>query len=519
MPSISMWIPAAPASFAHLLTRLLLLGLAVSLVVPLLYGLLRFLPHWSLRVPARLRFRVLAATFALLLGAPLLASLTLFSHGAAAGPVALSAIQPDFAWRISPVYAAVAALLWLLASGWFALRLLQDFLRARQLRRSAQPFRGESVPDPLCAIALSSRVSSPCLIGVFAPLVLLPAHLPAQLAPVQLAAILDHEFAHLRRRDPWTNLLQKLALVVFPLHPGLHLLDRWMSREREHACDEWVLRRAHAARDYAASLVDIASSALHPAPAPLAAVGSRSELASRIERIVRPQPQLPRRFAATLAILLTAGSTSLAALLLSLLPPISFAPASTASATDFPAAQMKAAPGHARQDNAQQAKFVPASFVSSASPASSAPGMILAAYHQPRTMRPEKPKPAAFRAPHARASAPLQALDASWHDPAIAPGQFVGQPVQDASLNTTQTADQFALVVETTTITQSSFQAEYAEPVSAQPGSAPLARAVPAAARQTQPSPPIFYTVVTTTLRITPAQYIRLEQAWLARKL
>jgi hypothetical protein len=52
-----------------------------------------------------------------------------------------------------------------------------------------------------------------------------------------------HEMEHLRRGDDWTNLLQKLSLVVFPLNPALIWIERQLCLERELACDDRCCRR------------------------------------------------------------------------------------------------------------------------------------------------------------------------------------------------------------------------------------------------------------------------------------
>ena len=62
----------------------------------------------------------------------------------------------------------------------------------------------------------------------------------------------------MRRRDDWTNLLQKLALVLFPLNPALAWIESRLCREREMACDEGVVRRTQAPRAYAECLTSLA---------------------------------------------------------------------------------------------------------------------------------------------------------------------------------------------------------------------------------------------------------------------
>ena len=71
-----------------------------------------------------------------------------------------------------------------------------------------------------------------------------------------------HEGEHLRRRDDWTNLLQKICLVLFPLNPALVWMERRLGREREMACDDGVVSVTHAPRAYAACLASLAECGL-----------------------------------------------------------------------------------------------------------------------------------------------------------------------------------------------------------------------------------------------------------------
>ncbi|MEI4861539.1 M56 family metallopeptidase, partial [Klebsiella pneumoniae] len=81
---------------------------------------------------------------------------------------------------------------------------------------------------------------------------LIPDWLFARMTAGELEQIVMHEAEHLRRRDDWTNLLQKLCLVLFPLNPALVWMERRLCREREMACDEGVIRMTRAPRAYAA---------------------------------------------------------------------------------------------------------------------------------------------------------------------------------------------------------------------------------------------------------------------------
>jgi hypothetical protein len=123
---------------------------------------------------------------------------------------------------------------------------------------------------------------------------LIPDWLFARLTEGELEQVILHECEHLRRRDDWTNLVQKLCLVLFPLNPALAWMEHRLCREREMACDEGVVRVTHAPRAYAACLARMAERRLeqslaHRAAAALSlgAFERRSELVGRVHSILR----------------------------------------------------------------------------------------------------------------------------------------------------------------------------------------------------------------------------------------
>jgi hypothetical protein len=147
------------------------------------------------------------------------------------------------------------------------------------------------------AVCVSDEVDRPSVIGFFAPKILIPRWLLERLAPTELEQIVLHEAGHLRRADDWMNLLQKLALVVFPLNPALAWIERRLCFERELACDEHVLRdsapQTGASTAYAACLVALAEyrmgrRGLTPGLALgfWGTLGRESELAQRVGRIL-----------------------------------------------------------------------------------------------------------------------------------------------------------------------------------------------------------------------------------------
>lgn len=106
-------------------------------------------------------------------------------------------------------------------------------------------------------LAISDRVKVPAAFGFWKPMIVLPVWTLRELTPAELNPILIHELTHLKRRDDWTNLLQKLVRAVFFFHPAVWWIDSRLSLEREMACDDAVLANTGNPHAYASSLIGI----------------------------------------------------------------------------------------------------------------------------------------------------------------------------------------------------------------------------------------------------------------------
>ncbi len=107
-------------------------------------------------------------------------------------------------------------------------------------------------------LCTSEEVERPSVFGFFHPRILIPPALIEKLSAQELQQVVLHELEHLRRLDDWTNLLQKAALVVFPLNPAMLWVERKLCAERELACDDRVLRSNAAPKAYAVCLTRLA---------------------------------------------------------------------------------------------------------------------------------------------------------------------------------------------------------------------------------------------------------------------
>jgi bla regulator protein BlaR1 len=106
-------------------------------------------------------------------------------------------------------------------------------------------------------LLLSSEIASPMAVGFLHPAVILPESLPDELAQPEMEHVLLHEAAHIARKDDWTNLLARLLGAALALHPVAWWILRRIEREREIACDDWVVARTGSARPYAQSLARV----------------------------------------------------------------------------------------------------------------------------------------------------------------------------------------------------------------------------------------------------------------------
>ncbi len=189
------------------------------------------------------------AGFAVVAALPFLPALAAFAAPHARTPVASPA--PSSAWlELGPRWTTAIAAFWLAASLFRAADLLVHTLRSapplalRHARRSASrkrrhpqhPGLHHHRPRPPQRHRLLRPAHPHSRVALPAPLFRRaqpdrPPRVPAPQPPRRL-----------------TNLVQKLALVLFPLNPALWIIDRRLAREREMACDEGVIRITHAPR-------------------------------------------------------------------------------------------------------------------------------------------------------------------------------------------------------------------------------------------------------------------------------
>ena len=177
---------------------------------------------------------------------PMLAALKPAALPFSAGPMTIKAV---------PAVLAGELLLGIWAAGMlFALgRTLWHMREMHLLLRDAADL------DIAAPVPVKSAASflEPGLVGIFRPVILLPAGLARNLTREELNAVLAHELTHLARRDNLTAALHMLVETVFWFHPLVWWISRRLVEERERACDENVLANGNAPLVYAESILKV----------------------------------------------------------------------------------------------------------------------------------------------------------------------------------------------------------------------------------------------------------------------
>lgn len=207
-----------------------------------------------------------------------------------AGPVYMSWQKPV---AVGYLLCVAAMLLRLIVGLWGGKRMIRassPIVQAHVLMAIARAVKAmEFGYTP--AVAYCNSVVVPSVVGVLRPTLLLPLTVLSGLTPQQIEVLVMHELAHIGRCDHLFNLWQRLLESFFFYHPATWYLSLRIRAERELCCDDCVLAAGGQAEQYAKSLLRMAEISIsdpltNVKLVALAATGRRSELRSRIIRIL-----------------------------------------------------------------------------------------------------------------------------------------------------------------------------------------------------------------------------------------
>lgn len=178
--------------------------------------------------------------------------------------------------------------LWLAGSIYNLARLARGFQQMASIARNARPCHNIGSD-----VFVSDDVDVPLVAGITALRILIPSEMLHALGASDLQRIVAHERAHVRRNDPWFNLLIRVIQAVLFFNPSIYFVVRHLAEEREAACDDVAIAQSGQSFDYATCLAAVAE--MRPRRVEVispTALGFRTSLLSRIERLQSAQPRI-----------------------------------------------------------------------------------------------------------------------------------------------------------------------------------------------------------------------------------
>jgi len=230
---------------------------------------------------------------------------------------------PELSKTAMPVrgWASYLMLAWAGVAGTLLALLFWGSLRVQRWVREAEPIDDPELYSLLadCSERLgitrlvelrnSEACTTPVVVGMRRPVILLPKEVLSRLSLAEMRTILLHELNHIARGDALVNLLQGVLGAVYFFHPLVWWANAWMWRLREEACDELTVAALDGERRvYGEAIVKVTEIFGYASP-PLAlgVLESKSPARARLGRILDPHlPQgapLSWRTAATVLLL------------------------------------------------------------------------------------------------------------------------------------------------------------------------------------------------------------------------
>lgn len=113
--------------------------------------------------------------------------------------------------------------------------------------------------DTPIEIRYGGEETMPSTWGVARPIILLPSTID-RWPVLQRRAVIAHEVAHVSRHDALIQVVAQIGCALYWFNPLTWHAARRLRIEREHACDDFVVRSLGGGRDYASHLIEIARS-------------------------------------------------------------------------------------------------------------------------------------------------------------------------------------------------------------------------------------------------------------------
>lgn len=197
-------------------------------------------------------------------------------------PVIAQSCTPEPINSANPlqIWIPVSANLWLLGIFVLLIYALVSYLRLKYRLREATILDGN---------IYLSQMRVPFVLGIVAPKIYIPYHIDER----NMQYVIDHERAHIQRKDHWWKPLGYLVLSIHWFNPAIWLAYILFCRDIEMSCDEKVVKALSPEQraDYSAALLTCGTGHRIVAPCPLAFGEGR--LKARVKAVLHyKQPTL-----------------------------------------------------------------------------------------------------------------------------------------------------------------------------------------------------------------------------------
>jgi beta-lactamase regulating signal transducer with metallopeptidase domain len=218
-------------------------------------------------------------------------------------------------WLVRLYLATVVFTLLRIARSWHAARHLVAHAQETSLHSKALAQYSRRFGVKLPQLRQSADVSSPMIVGVSAPVLLLPEGF-ARFSEDEVAAALCHELAHIRRQDYLMNLVCQVVASPLAWHPVVDAVQQRIRMTREMICDAMAAQEMKSHIGYARCLLAMAHSMLGKRAmaeqAQFLGLFSNHTLEERVMRLVETTTMSMRarviRAASGAALMIAAGS-------------------------------------------------------------------------------------------------------------------------------------------------------------------------------------------------------------------
>ena len=192
-----------------------------------------------------------------------------------------------------PLFLAI----WIAGTLLFSLRIFMGLAFVEKLRQGSTLLQNEWSEyiqqrtkelqiDRIISLAESASIQAPVVIGYLKPLILIPIGMCSSLSTEQLETIFLHELMHVRRKDYLINLVQAFVEAIYFFNPFVWILSEIIKREREHCCDDAVVRLHGNAAEYARALTMLEEARLSKTGLSLSLAENKNQLLKRIKRLM-----------------------------------------------------------------------------------------------------------------------------------------------------------------------------------------------------------------------------------------